>query len=136
MIEQSCFANLAERFGIRQIRRLIGSPNADVLAAASAGGDIVGWAAGLVRRSGRGLTGRIYALAVGPEARGLSLGRLLMRREIALLKTRGAGRIFLEVREDNVAAIRLYLALGFVDRCVRLHYYGRGLHAKSMLLVI
>ncbi len=132
-IEESSFVNPGERFHLRQIRSLISVPSGEVLVAERCG-QILGWAAGLVRKNHNGLAGRIYAVAVSPQARGLSLGRRLMERVIAAMRAREAGRIFLEVREDNVAAISLYRKLGFVDRHFVKDYYGRGLHARSMVL--
>jgi len=57
--------------------------------------------AGLVWLRGREPWGRIYALAVHPDARGQRLGQRLLGEMIQSLRNRGAGRIFLEVRVDN-----------------------------------
>lgn len=132
-IEHASFDNHGERFGLRQIRSLIGNANGEVLVAMR-GPNVVGWGAGLVRKAGRHVIGRVYAVAVLPDARGLRLGRGLMERIIRRLQKRGAVRIFLEVRADNGPAIGLYRKLGFSHRHVRHDYYGPGLHALSMVL--
>jgi len=131
-VEERCFATSGERFNLRQIRALIANPKADTFIAG--GKEVAGWGTGLVRRAGRAITGRVYAVAVLPEARGTGLGRRLMVQVLAALRGRGAGRIFLEVRSDNVAAINLYRKLGFCNRRAIRDYYGRGLDALGMVL--
>ena len=60
--------------------------------------------------------------------------RRLMAHMIDNLRRLGARRIFLEVRPDNHAAVRLYEKFGFVP-CRRLeNYYGHGHPALRMLL--
>ena len=51
----------------------------------------VGWAIGLIRQDPRthGPGGRVYGLAVGPEARGLGVGGTLFTRLLAELGKRG-----------------------------------------------
>ena len=132
-LENSCFDDEHERFNSRQVRRLIASAGAVVMVA-RAGGRIVGWAAGLARRHATCSSGRIYALAVDGESRGMQIGRRLMEQIIGRLRSRGAGRLYLEVRSDNHAAIALYRKLGFVDFRFLPDYYRPGLHALRMLL--
>lgn len=137
-VERHSFANVAERFHLDQVKRLIVSPNAETFVVEGLDGglgwSIWGWAAGLVRRTGKTLTGRVYAVAVLPDARGFGLGRRLTEQVLAALRSRGAGRIFLEVRADNKRAIGLYRKLGFRKRHMVRDYYGSGLHALSMVL--
>lgn len=133
-IEHASFANPRELFNRRQIRYLVTEARAVVTVAEAAGLGVVGWAAGLIRRTAGGGNGRVYALAVHPKARGMSLGRRLMEHTIAALRRGRAVRVFLEVRGDNHAAIALYRKLGFVDHRTLRDYYGRGLHALRMLL--
>ncbi|MCK6548986.1 GNAT family N-acetyltransferase [Myxococcota bacterium] len=60
------------------------------------------------------LEGSCYVrhLVVGPEARRTGLGRALMERVRALALAAGATRWMLNVKPDNVPAIRLYEACG------------------------
>ncbi len=132
-LEESSFADPHERFHLRQIRRLIGSPSAIVIVA-QAKGRLVGWAAALTRHHAKTISGRVYAVAVDPAARGMKIGRRLMERILSLLKQRGADRIYLEVRHDNQPAIALYRNLGFKDIKLLTDYYRPGLHALRMVL--
>jgi len=58
-------------------------------------------------------------LAVAPEHRRKGIGSGLVR---ALLDSR-PGAVFLEVRESNQAARRLYKSLGFQEVRIRVQYY-------------
>jgi ribosomal-protein-alanine N-acetyltransferase len=49
------------------------------------------------------------------------------------LRDHGAGRVYLEVRTDNVAAIALYRKLGFAEIGWIDHYYAQGMHALRMM---
>lgn len=132
-VENLSFVHAGERFSQRRVGYLIVNPRSTVTAAA-AGPRILGWAAGLVWSRGPQPWGRIYALAVHPDARGMRLGPRLLLDMIAALRRRGSGRIFLEVRHDNASAIRLYHANGFAP-CRQLpNYYGHGIAAVRMEL--
>ncbi len=62
-------------------------------------------------------------LAVDPSERRRGFGKALMKYLLEVAKKEGVKKAFLEVRERNLAAIRLYEGLGF--RCVgyRKRYY-------------
>lgn len=62
-------------------------------------------------------------LAVHPEARGSGLGRHILGGAMAEAARRGAKRLYLEVRESNAAARRLYEKAGFTTAGVRPDYY-------------
>ena len=59
-----------------------------------------------------GHRGWVYYLAVAPGHRHKGLGRHLMEAAEQWLRSRGAPKIQLMVREDNEAAIGFYAALG------------------------
>jgi ribosomal-protein-alanine N-acetyltransferase len=61
----------------------------------------------------------ILNVAVEPAQRGRGLARRLLEQELA----RSRGEWFLEVRESNVAARRLYESLGFREVGRRENYY-------------
>ena len=61
----------------------------------------------------------ILNLAVAPSARRRGVALRLLEQELE----RGQGSWFLEVRESNTAAIRLYRTLGFQPAGRREHYY-------------
>lgn len=73
-------------------------------------------------------------VAVHPERRGRSIGRLLVEAVIVEARDTGAAVLFLEVRAGNVVARRLYRRLGFRDLGVRRSYYGPGQDAIVMEL--
>lgn len=63
-------------------------------------------------------------LAVRPELRGRGFGRRLLDGALAEAARRGARQVYLEVRESNVAARRLYERAGFATAGVRADYYS------------
>lgn len=65
----------------------------------------------------------LLLVATAPLYRRSGLGRQLVLRALKTAKTRGAAGIFLEVRESNVAAIRLYRSIGFHEIGRRKGYY-------------
>jgi ribosomal-protein-alanine N-acetyltransferase len=65
----------------------------------------------------------IESVAVRSEARGRGLGRQLCGRAMAWAREQGADEMHLEVRASNMAALRLYRALGFVEQGRRRGYY-------------
>lgn len=68
--------------------------------------------------------GTILNVGVQPEARRRGHARCLVRLALRLAASRGARTVYLEVREGNSAARRLYEALGFVERGRRRGYYS------------
>jgi len=62
-------------------------------------------------------------LAVAPAARRRGVGRLLLDRMLDDARERGTARVFLEVRESNAAARRLYASRGFAEVGRRKKYY-------------
>lgn len=67
--------------------------------------------------------GDIQTIALSSSARGLGLGRALLRALLDVGRERGAHDMFLEVRADNDVAHALYLSEGFVELGRRAHYY-------------
>ena len=61
----------------------------------------------------------ILNVAVAPADRRRGIGRALVENELA----RGRGACFLEVRESNLAAINLYVSMGFEIVGKRPNYY-------------
>jgi ribosomal-protein-alanine N-acetyltransferase len=67
--------------------------------------------------------GELGDIAVLPELRGAGIGRTLLQEGIALAASRGTRSLFLEVREANDVARRLYATVGFHVVGVRKQYY-------------
>ena len=67
--------------------------------------------------------GEIYRVAVRSELRGRGIGYRLLSYAIERESCLGVETLFLEVREKNEAARRLYLAAGFEEISVRKNYY-------------
>lgn len=75
------------------------------------GGEILGY--GMLRGWDEGFEIPSLGIAIHPDAHRQGLGRLLMDFLRMAALRRGAKRIRLRVRDDNIAAVRLYLALGY-----------------------
>ena len=66
----------------------------------------------------------LMLVAVAPARRTQGLGRQLIEGALAQSHARGARSIFLEVRESNNAACKLYQAAGFIEIGRRRDYYS------------
>lgn len=67
----------------------------------------------------------LLTLAVASAQRRQGAGRALLECVIALALERGAGRLFLEVADDNMPALALYRQRGFEPVGRRAVYYAR-----------
>lgn len=83
---------------------------------AESGGEVCAF---IAARSAGG-ENEILNLAVAPSLRRRGIGRLLLAEALSRL----SGPVFLEVRESNEAARRLYESAGFVAAGIRREYYG------------
>jgi len=77
--------------------------------------------------------GEILNLAVAPAHQRHGVGRLLARHALEVLSARGARAVYLEVRESNAAARRLYEGLGFEAVARRPNYYRQPVEAALIL---
>ncbi|SEH92446.1 ribosomal-protein-alanine N-acetyltransferase [Mycolicibacterium rutilum] len=72
----------------------------------------------------------IHTIGVDPAYHGRGIGRRMLTD---LLEHAGDGTVFLEVRTDNVPAIKLYESFGFVNVGLRRRYYrASGADAYTM----
>ena len=67
----------------------------------------------------------LLTVAVDPVRRGTGLGRALLEKHLVNLERGGALLVFLEVAEDNPAALALYARAGFKTIGRREQYYRR-----------
>jgi ribosomal-protein-alanine N-acetyltransferase len=102
------------------------------------------WSFGLVAELGEQLagfliarevagTGEVLNLATVPELRRQGIGRALLEAGIRALSVRGATEVFLEVRETNTSALRLYGDFGFLQVGVRAGYYREPMEDAFVL---
>lgn len=76
--------------------------------------------------------GHVVSFAVLEEYRGKGIGKKLVEQSIEGMKIRKCNESYLEVRTDNIPAIKLYESLGF-DRIATLNtYYKDGRNAFLM----
>jgi ribosomal-protein-alanine N-acetyltransferase len=78
----------------------------------------------------------ILTLAVSPTARRQGLAAALVEAGVAVALAAGAETLWLEVAEDNAAAIALYRRTGFVAEGRRPRYYARpgGVAIDALLM--
>jgi ribosomal-protein-alanine N-acetyltransferase len=107
---------------------LAGVPASRWYVVAEDGADLVGYA-GLSCAAG---DGDVQTIAVRRSRQRSGVGSLLLDAVLAEAARRGCGRVFLEVRADNAAAIALYERRGFERIGVRRGYYAGGADAVVM----
>jgi ribosomal-protein-alanine N-acetyltransferase len=78
----------------------------------------------------------LLTIAVDPKWRGKGLGRALLNAVFADLMLSPARRMFLEVDEQNLSALRLYQKLGFATISSRKGYYPRPDGSAATALVM
>lgn len=107
-LEKRCFDS--DRISRRQFRYLLTRGNASVLLAEideELVGDVV-----LLYSRGTSVA-RMYSLGVDPAMRGRQLGRALIKAAEAEAWKHERAYLRLEVRKDNIPAIRLYESMGY-----------------------
>ncbi|MFO1126494.1 MAG: GNAT family N-acetyltransferase [Methylocystis sp.] len=68
----------------------------------------------------------VLTFAVDPARRGAGLGRRILEKHLENLERGGARLVFLEVADDNEAALKLYGREGFKEIGRRENYYQRA----------
>ena len=74
----------------------------------------------------------ILTIAVAPSARRQGLGRILLTEAETAAQAGGVRKIFLDVSQNNSAALALYRSEGFVETGCRPAYYSDGSDAVLM----
>jgi ribosomal-protein-alanine N-acetyltransferase len=76
----------------------------------------------------------VLTVGVVPEHRGRGVAKALMALITDWANSQGSTAMMLEVKTDNIDAIGLYEALGYLKLNVRKDYFGAGLDAQVMRL--
>ena len=113
-----------------EIAELLGGPGAFALVAEDAGP-----VAFILCRAIAG-EAEILTLAVSPAARRRGVARGLVEAAAGAARIAGAEAMFLEVADDNLAAIGLYETAGFTRAGLRRGYYDRGPQGLADALVM
>jgi ribosomal protein S18 acetylase RimI-like enzyme len=132
-LEQTCFTTFS--LSKRQLQYLHNRPS-NVFLVAEQDGQVIGEAIALLRHHKKGVSGRIYSLAVSDSCRGQKIGKRLMSQLIDELARRGVRRAYLEVEQSNTTAVKLYEALGFRPLGPLPDYYGEGRNGWHMVYEI
>lgn len=109
-----------EAWSALQLAGTLGMASSFARQAIDARGNITGFT--LCRSAGPEV--ELLLIAVNPVERGEGIGRLLLDTACRDTWRRGAGEIFLEVRENNAPARALYQSAGFIDVGRRGDYYA------------
>lgn len=116
-LERACFS---DPWSVQGFGELLATPQV-VFLVADRDGDVAGYAVGRAVLA----EGELLNLAVAQGARRQGVGDRLLAAVLVALRERGAGEVFLEVRESNLAARRLYERHGFRTVGLRPRYYAR-----------
>ena len=114
-MESECFG---EQITAESLARFADAPANHYFCAVGAEGDLLGYGGiSLVADEAE-----IITVAVDPRYRRRGIARCLMEHMLRLADQARAS-VYLEVRESNIPARKLYAALGFSDAGVRKNYY-------------
>jgi ribosomal protein S18 acetylase RimI-like enzyme len=117
-LENKCFT--ADRVSLRSFKRFIAEKRSDLLLVERSE-QVVGYFL-LIYRRGTSLA-RLYSLAVDPACRNQGIAEFLMLQAEQTAAVRRCVLLRLEVRYDNVAAIRLYQKLNYHEFAVKHDFY-------------
>ncbi|QLB19555.1 ribosomal protein S18-alanine N-acetyltransferase [Mannheimia granulomatis] len=78
----------------------------------------------------------LFNIAVDPDFQHQGFGKRLLSELILQLQKRGIATLWLEVRESNIAAQKLYDSLGFNEVTIRKNYYPTPEGGKENAVVM
>jgi ribosomal-protein-alanine N-acetyltransferase len=107
-----------------------GIPKTRFFVVAEVGNEIVGYAGCFA--PGEDIEADILTVGVIPSHRGQGIAKEFIRQMEHWCRERKASAMMLEVKVDNVEAISLYEALGYMKISIRMDYFGAGLDAQVM----
>jgi ribosomal-protein-alanine N-acetyltransferase len=114
-------ASFGDPWSLEGFRDLLDHPRAKMEVAVGGDGGLLGYAVAWYVAD----ESEIANIAVAPDARRRGVGALLLDRILRAAAAFGARTVFLEVRESNEAARKLYEARGFEVAGKRAKYYRR-----------
>jgi ribosomal-protein-alanine N-acetyltransferase len=131
-IEIECFDR--EAFTKQQIAHLLIDYNS-VSLVAKVNGEIVGFIIGMIYLERNSLTGHILTIDISLIHRRKGIAQKLLQEIEKIFKEKGVKACRLEVREDNIAALRLYQKFGYKKVAKLKNYYGNahGIYLKKDL---
>jgi ribosomal-protein-alanine acetyltransferase len=131
-IEKQSFQK--EAFSKQQIVYLLTSSNSITLVA-RVDDEIVGFAIGSIDVNREAPNGHVLTIEALPSYRRRGIAKRLLKELETFFKEKGAVESRLEVRQDNVAAVSLYLKLGYMPFAKLERYYkdAHGLYLKKKL---
>ncbi len=77
----------------------------------------------------------LLEIAVEPAMQGKGFGKALLKEAMSLARRNGAARMFLEVRESNARARKMYTSFGFEETGRRKNYYPTGNGREDAILM-
>ncbi len=131
-IEKECFKE--EAFSRQQIANLLGDYNSISLVAVE-NNRVLGFIIGALYVERNALDGHVLTIDVSPSHQRKGVGLKLLREIEEIFVERNVKTCHLEVKEDNLKALRLYEKAGY-KRTGRLkNYYGKadGLYLRKSL---
>lgn len=131
-IEKECFKE--EAFTKEQILQMLDNYNT-VSLIARVNNEIAGFVIGMIYVERNTLHGHILTIDVEPRFQRRGIGTLLMKEIEDIFRRKNTEFLHLEVREDNKAAISLYIKLGYVAIGKLNKYYGKvhGIYLRKSL---
>ena len=117
-LERECFSSPWSEGAFSESMQ---SGNAHFLLCEGEGGEVLGYIGGIFLLDECTVTD----VCTAEHARRQGIGEALLKQLEAECRARGAAHIFLEVRESNTAAIRLYERLGYERLGVRAGAYSK-----------
>ena len=131
-IEIECFER--EAFTKQQIAHLLTDYNS-VSLVAKVNGEIVGFIIGMIYLERNSLTAHILTIDVSLIRRRKGTAQKLLLEIEKIFTEKGVKACRLEVREDNIAALRLYQKFGYKKVAKLKNYYGNahGIYLKKDL---
>jgi ribosomal-protein-alanine acetyltransferase len=129
MIEQRCFTK--EAWSKKQIATFLEASDSVSLTVRE-NSEIVGFVIGLMNQFDGMKIGHIVTIDVLPNYRRRGVGLTLLGSIEQEFINMGVKVCYLEVREDNLAAIRLYRKAGYVEFERLENYYSRDRHGVRL----